>query len=186
MTDASDPVMFQRPNYRSAGSAPGGSPPAGGAGESRSSPPPVSFDQTHDFSYEENADPLARPFLSEVRAEQFSEDTPIFEGGPPYSQVLLWMKMAQDNGHFVGMTEFGGQRYIWRTINRVEYKEIIATPNTDPLTREEMICEIAVLWPQPFDVEQMAKGRAGIPTLLAQQIMLASGFDRSVGYRPLF
>lgn len=181
MSQAIDPLFEQRPSYRR--EEPSQEPTTPGPASRDASSRAATIDAQHDFDYDANSDLLAQPF---VRADQMTEDTPIFPGGPMWSQVLVWKKMAEENGHFIGITEFGGQRFIWRTINRVEYKEIVATPNTDPLMREEMICEMAVLWPRPFTTEQMAKGRAGLPTLLAQQIMLASGFDRAVSYRPLF
>lgn len=49
-------------------------------------------------------------------------------------------------------------------------------PNTDPLQREEIICETCVLLPENYNYEAMARDKAGAPALLAEQIMQASGF----------
>ncbi|AOQ24714.1 hypothetical protein MTAT_20590 [Moorella thermoacetica] len=73
----------------------------------------------------------------------------------------------------VYVTEIGDETFYWRTITRPEYKEIV---NNDKLTvfeREEVICEKCVLFPEQYDFKHC---RAGVPTLLAEEIMDFSGF----------
>jgi len=102
-------------------------------------------------------------------------DGAIFPGGPLRSQIDSWKKQHNE----VYMTEIGEEVYIWRPLNRFEYKTIVALKNTDPLQREELICEQCVLYPLEYDISAMANGKAGVPALLAESIMEASGFTRS-------
>jgi len=118
------------------------------------------------------------------------EDSPIFPGGPLVSQITSWKKqfgVTDMEGNLfkegeVYVSQFGNQQFVWRPLTRYEYKQIVNLPNTDPLQREEIICETCVLWPEGYNYEMMAKDKAGIPALLAQQIMEASGFVES--YEP--
>ncbi len=104
------------------------------------------------------------------------DDGPIFPGGPNESLVSSWKKQFED----VYLTEITGQGFIWRTLKRLEYKQIVSIPNTDPLIREEMICETCVLFPFEYDVIDMGGDKAGIPSMLSEQIMEKSGFTRMI------
>lgn len=111
---------------------------------------------------------IARP------GKAFANDNPIFEGGPLESELLGWKKQFGK----VFMTEWEGDFYIWRTLNRFEYKEIMAMPNTNELMREELICEVAVLFPYNYTYETMVNGPGGVPSMLAENIMKKSAFTR--------
>lgn len=104
--------------------------------------------------------------------EERPNDERIFEGGPYLSQVEAWKKQYGE----IYATNIGDNVYIWRTLTRAEYKQIMALPNTNPLIREEMICQLCVLYPENFTYDVMASQGAGIPAVLAQEIMNASGF----------
>lgn len=106
----------------------------------------------------------------------FLRDDAIFEGGPSQSEVNSWKKQFEQDGHQVMLSEIGDEVFIWRTLNRVEYREIMALPNTDPLQREEIICEVCVLFPYMYRFDTMANRKAGAPAVLAEQIMKASAF----------
>ena len=112
-----------------------------------------------------NFDPISKPGI----------DAPIYPGGPLRSLVDSWKKQYGE----VYITEIGEDAYVWRPLNRFEYKTIVALRNTDPLQREELICEQCVLFPVDYDISSMANGKAGVPALLAENIMEASGFTRS-------
>ena len=55
----------------------------------------------------------------------------------------------------------------------------MATPNTDPLMREEMICEQCVLFPYEYSYGVMSNNKAGVPTILAAHVMETSGFTKA-------
>lgn len=100
------------------------------------------------------------------------EDSYLWPNGPLQSEVLAWKKMFGK----VSLTEIDEDAFIWRKISRVEYKAITAIPNTTPLQREEMICEVCVLWPYGFNYEAQAESPAGIVGTMAKVIMQGSGF----------
>lgn len=108
----------------------------------------------------------------------FATDELIFEGGPTRTELYSWKKQFEIEGHSVNLSELGDDIFIWRTLNRVEYRDIMAIPNTDPLQREEIICEVCVLFPHNYSFKTMADQKAGLPALLAEQIMKVSGFSK--------
>ncbi len=107
----------------------------------------------------------------------FLHDDEIFKGGPSRTQVMSWKKQFEVDDHRVFLNEISGEHFIWRTLNRAEYREIMALPDTDPLQREELICEICTLFPYDYNFTSMTNRRAGIPAVLAQLIMQESGFQ---------
>lgn len=73
-------------------------------------------------------------------------------------------------------TTIGTSFYIWRPISRKEYDIIMKSSAGNVSVRDEMVCQISVLYPHvDFSVY-----KAGIPTTLAPQVIEESGFG-SVG-----
>ena len=110
-----------------------------------------------------------------------NKDFRIYPGGPYQSQINSWKKQFGE----VYMLDINDERFVWRTINRYEYKEIVAITNTDPLMREEMICETCVLYPPEYDFERMANEKGGTPSALSEAIMEKSGFTRNYDIKRL-
>lgn len=131
-------------------------------------------------SYEDIREPIDYPEPPSMRQDgnAFLQDEPIFDGGPTRSEVLSWKKQFEVDGHSVNLTTIGEENFIWRTLSRTEYREIMALPNLDPLQREEVICEICVLFPYEYNFSTMANRKAGVPAILAEQIMHESGFKK--------
>jgi hypothetical protein len=92
------------------------------------------------------------------------------------STVNSWKKQFGD----VFYVDIKGEHFIFRSLERYEYKQILATPNTDPLIREEMICEYCVLYPADYIFATMSGQKAGYPAVLSEVIMDHSGFTRDV------
>lgn len=92
------------------------------------------------------------------------------------SDVDSWKKQFSD----VWVADIKGEQFVYRSLERYEYKEIVSVPNADPLMREEMICEYCVLYPVGYDFAKMANKKAGIPAVLSELIMEHSGFTRDV------
>ena len=111
------------------------------------------------------------------------EDTPIFEGGPGISQVNLWKKQFENEN--VYHVKILARHFVFRTLNRFEYKQIIAVENVDSLYREEMICRTCVLFPYNYDFKVMAVEDSGYPSTLAEIIMENSGFTKEYGIEVL-
>ena len=111
------------------------------------------------------------------------DDTPLFEGGPGLSQVDIWKKQYHKEKVF--HTQILDKHFVFRTLNRFEYKQIVAIENIDALYREEIICHTCVLWPFNYDFKAMAAEDSGYPSTLAQIIMENSGFTKEYGIEVL-
>ncbi len=88
---------------------------------------------------------------------------------PEEQLVNSWKEQFGD----VYVTEVGDETFYWRTLSRPEYKEIVNTDEMTVFEREETICTKCVLFPEQYDFKNC---HAGVPTLLAEQIMDFSGF----------
>lgn len=107
------------------------------------------------------------------------ENEPIFEGGPGKDQIDIWKKEYGESCIF--HTKILEKHFVFRTLKRFEYKQIVAIENIDPLHREEIICSTVTLWPHKYDFKKMAKDDGGYPSTLAQIIMENSGFTKEYG-----
>lgn len=106
-------------------------------------------------------------------------DEPIFENGPSVSQIEIWKKQFTKEKVF--HTQILDKHFVFRTLNRFEYKQIVAINNIDALYREEIICKTCVLFPINYDFKAMAEEDGGYPSTLAQIIMENSGFTKEYG-----
>lgn len=120
----------------------------------------------------------------EVRqVEDLDDDVAIWEGGPTAGQIKEWKKHYGD----VYVTSLSYDKHVvWRTLNRLEYKELVkkmeqlvqagqlSTAEAN-LWNEEAITEICILFPQ-YDKRSLSQDMAGLPSLLSQEILEASGF----------
>jgi hypothetical protein len=114
----------------------------------------------------------------EIMEQELEQEEYLFEGGPKLSKVEEWNSLYKN----VYMTEFeDGEIFIWRTLRRKEFKDIMKVEGADAMYREERVCEKCVLWPEKYDFIAMTTGKAGVPTLLSEQIMDRSGFTSKSG-----
>ncbi|MBY2476146.1 hypothetical protein KWV16_04580 [Clostridioides difficile] len=102
------------------------------------------------------------------------EDIPLFEDGPGTIQVQAWKKKW--SGYDIYMIDILKKRFIFRTINRFEYKQLLSLQNIDTLQREEIICKTVTLWPEEYDWKDTTE--AGLPTSYSEVIMEKSGFTK--------
>lgn len=103
-------------------------------------------------------------------------DNVLFPGGPTESQIQSWKK--EWDGYELFVTEILNETFIFRNINRFEYKQIVTLTNIDALQREEIICRTATLWPINYSSIEMATTKAGIPSTYSEIIMEKSGFTK--------
>lgn len=136
----------------------------------KSENPTLSNEPSEDYEEEEN------PKL-------FSYDEPLFPNGPTKTQIDSWKK--QWEGYDIYAVEVMNQYFVFRTINRFEYKQLVALQNVDPLQREEIICETVTLWPRTYKWDVIAIEKAGIPSTFAQIIMDKSGFTKEYSIQVL-
>lgn len=111
--------------------------------------------------------------MAEKKEKEF-----LFDGGPSLDEVE---EMKKTYGK-IYMTEIEeGEVFLWRPLNRKEFKSIMSIEGADALYREERVCEKTVVWPKKYDFTAMAIGKAGIPTLISEQVMDKSGFVAKTG-----
>ena len=122
------------------------------------------------------AEPMPpNPFLKRA-AQATPDEERIFPGGPTKAQIAEWKaKYGRLYATNFG-TEDNPEIYIWRTLSRLEFKELARSSNkADGMWKEERLVEKCVLWP-PISGPNLNMLKAGIPTVLADQIMERSGF----------
>lgn len=103
-------------------------------------------------------------------------DEQLFAGGPTKSQIETWKKEWE--GYDIYVTEILNQTFIFRTLNRFEYKQLVTLQNVDALQREEIVCQTVTLWPENYTWREMATTLAGIPSTYAEIVMEKSGFTK--------
>lgn len=115
--------------------------------------------------------------------DEIDPNEPIFENGPTYSMVEYWKDQFGD----VYVTSFAPDNHIvWRTLTRFEYRTLVkalemsistgqVTQAEANLNNEEQICEKCILFPQ-LTRPQLANEMAGVASIIAQEVMEASGF----------
>jgi len=101
----------------------------------------------------------------------------LFQNGPTLTEVEEWKRRYTN----IYVTDFeNGDVYIYRPLTRKEWKEIRNIQNADQLYQEERICDTAVIWPKTDINKFRIHGPAGVPTVLAEQILEISGFIPNV------
>lgn len=128
--------------------------------------------EVEDYNYDDIKDNIAG---ESVELDPYDEV--LFDGGPTKSQLNLWKKQFSDSR--VAVVEIKDKIFIFRTLNRLEYKQLVAIPNLDAFQREEIVCKTVTLWPKNFNWEDLAKIDAGIPSTYYEIIMDESGFTNN-------
>lgn len=118
-----------------------------------------------------------------IRVEDLDENEEIWEGGPTAGQITNWKRIHGD----VYVTSITFDKHIvWRTLTRNEYKQLVkkmeqlvqagqlSTAEAN-LWNEEAITEICILHPS-YDKVALSSEMAGLPSLLSQEVLEASGF----------
>ena len=115
--------------------------------------------------------------------EDLDDAEEIWDNGPTAGMIKAWKGLHGD----VYVTSLTFDKHVvWRTLARSEYKQLVkkmeqlvqagqlSTAEAN-LWNEEAITEICLLFPDYTKVS-MAEDMAGIPSLLSQEILEASGF----------
>jgi len=116
-----------------------------------------------------------------LELEDLDPDMPLWEGGPLVKEALEWKSK-----HRLYLTSFTMEDHVmWRPMDRDEYREHVRrvermaeegySQSEANLMNEERIAELCILFP-PYDAKQKREGLAGIPSVIAQSVMEASGF----------
>lgn len=143
---------------------------------------PKNYDEVERTDAEISHTPSEEDWDDEEREETDLVNGPIFPGGPRPSDLQVWKKEYSDYGIYV--VQITDDFFIFRTINRYEYKQIISL-DLDQLQREEMICETCILFPTKYTWKEMYIQKAGVPSTLASIIMEKSGFTKEYAIQVL-
>lgn len=115
--------------------------------------------------------------------EDLPDEEQVWPDGPTAGQIKLWKKEYGE----VYVTSISFDKHIaWRPLNRLEYKHLVKkmeqlvqsgqlSSAEANLWNEEAIAELCILFPQ-YDGSSMTKDMAGLPSLIAQEVLEASGF----------
>lgn len=95
----------------------------------------------------------------------------LFPGGPTIGEIEEWKKIHGE----IYLTTINDDVYIWRPLTRKELKEV-HTATSGVHQREETYCKICNLWPSDYDFTNQHE-KAGVPSVLSEQILLKSGFQ---------
>jgi len=116
--------------------------------------------------------------IEQAKAKMSEEVEYLFPEGPTMNQIDQW---KEEYGQ-IYMTEVTEEDiFLWRILSRKEFKDIMKLGEADALYREEKVCEKCILWPEEYSFEEITNGKAGAPTVLAEQIMEKSGFNPRTG-----
>lgn len=118
-----------------------------------------------------------------IRVEDLDDSEELWEGGPTAGHIKKWKELHGD----VYVTSITYDKHIvWRTLTRNEYKQLVKkmeqlvqagqlTTAEANLWNEDAITEICILFPE-YDKIGLSNEMAGLPSLLSQEILEASGF----------
>ena len=119
----------------------------------------------------------------ELQVEDLPDEEEIWPGGPTAKMIKDW---KQEYGEVYVTSISFDKHYVWRVLNRMEYKSVVRKMEdliqTGELSsaeanmwNEEAICEMCTLYPE-FDANKLVGSMAGVPSLIAQEVLEASGF----------
>jgi hypothetical protein len=136
-------------------------------------------------------DPDPEPQLQQPQGEagepaQLGPDDELWPGGPTMAMIDGWKdQFGAGNIYVTALTP--EVNVVWRTITRFEYRRLIKnmeqataagqmTAAEANLNNEEQMVEICALFPV-LTRQTMSGALAGLPSLISQEIMQASGFE---------
>ena len=127
---------------------------------------------------------LDEPVIEESTSIEDLEDSQeIWDGGPNAGMIKEWKKIHGE----VYVTSLSFDKHIvWRVLSRLEYKTLVKkmeqlvqagqlSSAEANMWNEEAIAEICTLYPV-YDKNNTAGIMAGVPSLISQEVLEASGF----------
>ena len=117
------------------------------------------------------------------RVEDLPDDEEIWQDGPTAGMIKRWKEQFGE----VYVTSITFDKHIaWRTLTRLEYKNVVKkmeqliqagqlSSAEANMWNEEAIAELCMLYPQ-YERVDMNGIMAGVPSLIAQEVLEASGF----------
>lgn len=110
----------------------------------------------------------------------------IWDGGPTVATVEGW-KEQHGAGNIYVTAITPEVNVVWRTLTRFEYRRLVKSLEQSVATgtisqaeanlnNEEQVTELCVLYPT-LNRQTMSGELAGLPSLISQEVMQASGFE---------
>ena len=115
--------------------------------------------------------------------EDLDDAQEIWEGGPTAGEIKRWKEVYGD----IYVTSLSFDKHIvWRVLSRLEYKNLVKkmeqlvqagqlSSAEANMWNEEAIAELCMLYPE-YDRNNPAGVMAGVPSLISQEVLEASGF----------
>ncbi len=138
--------------------------------------------QAEDPSPKKRRGPYKKRSAHETESERIASLPPIerllyalkdIKGAPDEKTLYEWKDL---HGKFYMSSVDGESVFIWKTIKRTEYKNMISSGVMDkPGLIEEFVVRRALLWPKPSQ-EFLGSSDAGVISTLFKQIYNQSGF----------
>jgi len=128
-------------------------------------------------------EPLEKSEEQVSSIEDLDDDEELWEDGPNAGMIKDWKNKFGE----VYVTSITYDKHIvWRVLNRNEYKQIVKkmeqliqngqlTSAEANMWNEETIAELCILFPK-YDKKSLSGVMAGMPSLIAQEVLEASGF----------
>lgn len=146
----------------------------------------LGVDQVNTYTTEEVDTPQQVVVVDESenrQIEDLDDAEEIWEGGPNAGMIKAW---KQKFGEVYVTSITFDKHIVWRVLNRIEYKNLVKkmeqlvqagqlTSAEANMWNEEAIAKTCILYPQYDDIE-MNGVMAGIPSLISQEVLEASGF----------
>jgi len=146
----------------------------------------LGVDQVDTYTTEETNIPEEAGAVVEAQGKQvedLDDSEEIWEGGPTAGTIKAW---KQQFGEVYVTSITFDKHIVWRVLSRIEYKNLVKkmeqlvqagqlTSAEANMWNEEAIAKMCILYPQYDDIE-MNGVMAGIPSLISQEVLEASGF----------
>lgn len=107
--------------------------------------------------------------IDERQEEQ--ETHSVDDEGVDLIEILTTLQEEHRN---VFMIQLEGITFIYRSLGRAEYKNLLMQDDLTELEKQDIICESCVLWPTDFDFDNCS---AGLPSVLHKKILKNSFLD---------
>ena len=153
----------------------------------------VSISSNAKAAEEMNVDEVVEITAQQVEATEINDDAKsvedlddaqeIWEGGPTAGEIKRWKEVYGD----IYVTSLSFDKHIvWRVLSRLEYKNLVKkmeqlvqagqlSSAEANMWNEEAIAEMCMLYPE-YDKNNTAGVMAGVPSLISQEVLEASGF----------
>jgi hypothetical protein len=140
----------------------------------------LQVDEVTDITVQPSEEPVQEESKS---IEDLDDSQEIWEGGPTAKTIKEWKAVYGD----IYVTSLSFDKHIvWRVLSRLEYKNLVKkmeqlvqagqlSSAEANMWNEESISELCILYPE-YDRNNTAGIMAGVPSLISQEVLEASGF----------